>query len=114
MSRTLQEIYADIPDVGCKGLCVEACGPIACTRQEADRMIAASGFKLKIDKTLTCGYLSNGRCTVYAVRPLVCRLYGAAESLPCDFGCRPTMSAEAAKKLLNELGTANPVWSETP
>jgi Fe-S-cluster containining protein len=29
------------------------------------------------------------RCTVYEARPLICRVYGAAEGLRCPHGCTP-------------------------
>lgn len=39
-----------------------------------------------------CPYLDleTKRCTVHARRPLICRLYGVSEGLPCPFGCKPT------------------------
>jgi Fe-S-cluster containining protein len=115
MTRTLEQIYADVVDVECKGLCADACGPIGCTREEADRMRQASGFGLTVDATLTCGYLSKGRCSVYAVRPLVCRLYGAAAGLPCAFGCTPTITEQQAKDLIAEINASRDlVWSEPP
>jgi hypothetical protein len=30
-----------------------------------------------------------GRCTVYEVRPMLCRLWGAVEGMRCDRGCLP-------------------------
>ncbi len=40
----------------------------------------------------SCPYLDlkTKRCTVYERRPLICRLYGMTEELPCPFGCKPT------------------------
>ena len=38
---------------------------------------------------LACPLLRHGRCTVYAQRPLVCRLWGVTESMECPHGCRP-------------------------
>jgi Fe-S-cluster containining protein len=37
-----------------------------------------------------CDALTAGkRCAVYDLRPLVCRLWGAVESMPCVYGCVP-------------------------
>lgn len=37
-----------------------------------------------------CEALSNtGRCLAYDRRPIVCRLWGAVEGMPCPYGCRP-------------------------
>lgn len=32
---------------------------------------------------------ADRRCGVYEVRPLICRLWGIIESLPCPYGCVP-------------------------
>jgi hypothetical protein len=39
----------------------------------------------------TCPYLEGGRCTVYDVRPLICRLWGMGdfEIMACPWGCEP-------------------------
>ena len=44
------------------------------------------------------------RCAVYALRPLICRLWGVMRSLPCMYGCYPEggrfLSDEEAFRLL--------------
>jgi hypothetical protein len=30
-----------------------------------------------------------GRCRIYSDRPMVCRLWGVVESMPCPYGCLP-------------------------
>ena len=89
---TLASMYASLPTVVCKGLCAESCGPIACSQAEADRMEAAAGRPLEFARRLTCGYLDQGnrRCTVYVVRPMICRLWGVAKEMRCPWGCEPT------------------------
>ena len=32
-----------------------------------------------------CPYLENGKCSVWNVRPKVCRMYGEVEKLPCAY-----------------------------
>lgn len=32
---------------------------------------------------------ADKRCAVYELRPMICRLWGATESLPCIYGCVP-------------------------
>ena len=32
----------------------------------------------------------HGRCTVYAARPMICRLWGVAQGMACPWGCQPT------------------------
>ena len=96
-------LWAEIPDAQCKGLCVEACGPIGMTRLEAAILLDTgrlnpellypygSGLMLAAPG-LVCPMLSDdGRCTVYAVRPAICRGFGAVDHplMRCPHGCQP-------------------------
>jgi Fe-S-cluster containining protein len=110
MSHPLQHIYDRIPKIECKGHCGRdrhetCCGPIACTWLEAELLEAYNGTTtawddlggnyVKMDITalfpmMICPHLSvSGRCNAYAVRPLICRLWGVVEKLKCPWGCQP-------------------------
>ena len=88
----LESIYASLPTLVCQGLCAESCGPIACSQTEADHLEAAAGRPLEFTSGLSCGYLDplERRCNVYALRPLICRLWGVAKDMSCPWGCEPT------------------------
>ena len=108
MSRAaLRRIYRRVPAVDCKGLSQEACGPIAMGDLEAERMVRLNGGPIGVvAEDLTCPLLTaDGRCSVYGARPLICRLYGAAEDFRCSFGCRPTryLTREESHALMNEV-----------
>jgi Fe-S-cluster containining protein len=83
----LDDLYAQVPDVGCKGLCVDSCGSVAMSPEER-RRIAERGVHLPLLAAFVghCPALRNGRCSVYEVRPMVCRLWGAVEGMKCRFG----------------------------
>lgn len=100
----LEGLYAKVPDAGCKGLCQEHCTSIVGGKREAQRMTEAgfpiptshlatqreAGATLRLKHGLPCAALDDdGRCQAYRVRPLICRLWGAAEGLPCEHGCVP-------------------------
>jgi hypothetical protein len=89
--RGLRELWAKIPPVkDCKGLCANSCGPIECSSEERRLIEERTGRPLEARPPgLTCSMLKNGRCTVYSIRPVICRLWGAVESMPCPQGCRP-------------------------
>lgn len=94
----MADVYSQIPPVSCRGLCVDSCGPIAMSRFEADR-IRDRGFEIppmadalaaiERGEDYYCPALRDGRCAVHDVRPTICRLWGATESMRCPFGCTP-------------------------
>lgn len=112
----IAEIYAQVPEVPCKGLCQAACGPTACSAVEADAMRdnGVNPPALRNHPThgpMTCSHLTDaGRCAIYANRPLVCRLYGAVRAMRCPHGCKPSrgfLDEVKARDLLAELRTAS-------
>lgn len=87
----LEELYAAIPDAGCKGLCTASCGSNVATEAERAR-VAERGVLLPLIGhygDAGCPALVDGRCSVYEVRPLICRLFASAEGLECPYGCVP-------------------------
>lgn len=104
--KALRKLYEQVPRVECKGLCTDSCGPLDPPQLEVEQMerrsgkpftSRATGAELRAAMragTLSgherCCYLSRaGRCTVYGDRPMICRVWGAAESIPCHHGCKP-------------------------
>jgi Fe-S-cluster containining protein len=55
-----------------------------------------------------CPALRDGRCSVYADRPTICRLWGATKSMPCPHGCTPqnALSQQESFELLALAGRA--------
>lgn len=93
----LERLYARIPVIpDCDGRCWTSCGPVDMSWRERAR-IRAAGVRItdwqeavSSADTFWCEALTEGkRCAVYEMRPLVCRLWGAAEGLECPFGCTP-------------------------
>lgn len=109
----LDAIYDSIPDVNCKGLCARlACASLPMTPLEQLRIAARHGINLPLVKAPTgpddlCRALTPKHlCSIYADRPLACRLYGAARGLPCPFGCEPAggpITDGAARKAIDAV-----------
>lgn len=62
-------------------------------------------------ETLTCPLLGeDGRCTVYAARPLICRLYGSVSDLRCPHGCVPDrlLTPQQARRLIGRIAEIDP------
>lgn len=92
VEAAFDELYAELPAMECQGLCAQSCGPIRMTEPERAR-IAAAGVTIPDGGIFTpgmCPALTMFRqCSVYEVRPLICRLWGVVKSMPCPWGCRP-------------------------
>lgn len=89
-ARLQSEVYDKIPAIDCQGLCHDSCGPIGLTVRERQRIERAAGKPLTCGAGASCSMLTpDRRCGVYDLRPLICRLWGVVETLPCPYGCRP-------------------------
>lgn len=91
--KELRELWAQIPDMkNCLGACERSCGPIGCSSMEKKLMEDRAGHKLGTtgkDAAERCNMLVNGLCSVYSIRPSICRLWGVVPSLRCPYGCIP-------------------------
>lgn len=88
----IDKLYSLIPSIKCQGKCQESCGPILMSRMEWKRIIKRVGHEPKSEKLLDpCPMLNqeSGQCTVYAIRPAICRLWGVVEKMRCPWGCVP-------------------------
>lgn len=104
-------IYERVPKVQCKRRCQQACGPVfdagGLTERELSRIVGLVGRREARDG-LVCGYLDrSGLCSIYGMRPLVCRLWGAVDhpQMRCPHGCEPDrwLTDEEAYALLAEM-----------
>lgn len=100
IAARLDALYARLPRLECQGLCADSCGPIPAGAAERERMERVRGRSLRaapqrtvVDGTIEvcheCSMMVNGRCSVYDIRPMICRLWGMTEDMPCPYGCVP-------------------------
>ena len=100
--RKLEELYKKIRPIECKGLCHPSCTIVPAAKAEIkrarDRMHGKNPFnpinairelEKSSGKIPSCAALKENRCSIYTARPAICRLYGVAEGLECEFGCEP-------------------------
>lgn len=111
----VRALWGMVPSVGCRGLCVEACGPVGMSNEE-EAILERRGVEVGFDReTLTCDQLKFGRCSIYEDRPLVCRLWGAVPEMRCPFGCEPTLTTQQGRSLMQTmLNLAPSEYKETP
>lgn len=90
LAAALAEIYAQLPDVDCKGLCHLSCTAIPLEAVEQRVIAERTGRTLPVLSLQRCEALTaDKRCSIHEHRPLVCRLFGVAEGMPCPHGCQP-------------------------
>jgi len=80
--------YPKLPIMQCDDGCGECCGFAPCSRQEFNNIksyIVQHGIE-PIRQGATCPLYQNGTCSVYPVRPFVCRLFGHCSDLVCCRG----------------------------
>ena len=114
----LAAIYDRIPAIDCKGACHTSCGPVGASAYERQRLAERGVSLLSLRRALTllavgkspdCPALTPlGRCSVYDVRPLICRLWGVVEDMPCTYGCVPEryLTSAEARQMLAEAGAS--------
>lgn len=106
----LARIYAAVPDIGCKGLCADTChDAIPVYGPELAHIIARVGPLPAPRRRMVCPALgTDGRCGIYDLRPLICRVHGTVEpivavegfkSWVCPHGCRPERQMTAGELL---------------
>lgn len=102
----IEALYAELPKIECQGKCAESCGPVPMGRVEWQRVCRAGGERKGNPLTLVCPYLEEERCSVYEVRPLLCRLWGIVETMECPWGCKPEryLTREEGYALMERLG----------
>lgn len=102
----IDALYATLPEVKCQRRCQDSCGPVMMSGLEWLRIIDRLGKTPQPQPDLSCPMLSiMGNCSVYDIRPAVCRLYGVTKALQCAHGCVPEqwLDEERAREILNQL-----------
>lgn len=113
----LEKIYRNLPKINCKQLCDSSCSIIPVGELEVKRVTELLGYnpfptpekmlemlQKKKPCEFTCSLLKEGKCSIYRVRPLICRLFGLTKKMKCPFGCIPErwLDDDVAKKLLKK------------
>lgn len=84
LKAELEAIYAKIPEMECVPGCSCCCGPTWWLPVEADNIreyLKEHNMRELRARSLLCPYfdVEQGKCSIYPVRPVVCRLYGVVE-----------------------------------
>lgn len=108
MDQRLEKIYNQIPkpDLLCPPNCGDCCGILYPSQAEIRNIKEWLAIRnreyidfLFVDADVTCPYLDEyKRCSIYPVRPFLCRLLAATIDLPCPHRlCRTTKPLNPAQ-----------------
>lgn len=98
----IEAAYALLPPLTCRGMCANSCTQIAASALERDRA-AEAGYTIgeniphvAFQRMIATGHVPRcpalgplNNCRIYSLRPLICRAFGTAIDLNCEFGCQP-------------------------
>jgi Fe-S-cluster containining protein len=104
--KRLPVVSPEFPPMQCDVGCGDCCGPAPATKVELDRVVAyvrENGIVPK-DQGLTCPLFLDGACSVYSVRPLICRAFGHVEGMDCTRGYNVNVPSEALDEKLRMNG----------
>ncbi len=117
--EALDRLYARLPTIQCKGLCVEYCGLVPMYQIEINRIAERTGERPRVALNASnpprghivlqegvCPLLTAaGRCSVYDIRPAICRMFGTAKDMLCPHGCRPNrwLSDKESRSIMRKI-----------
>jgi len=107
---TLGQIYSQVPSFLCKAGCHDCCGPTVWAKDEYTNItswLKKHNRKELMATGIDCPYLNDKGCSIYKVRPILCRLFGSVDNpiMLCPHGRRPAklITDKKAERLLKEL-----------
>jgi uncharacterized protein len=91
----IEDLYALIPEISCRPGCTVCCtsfgipSQTAVERKRLSVYLERRGRATGTARGTTCPYVGSAGCSIYPVRPLICRLYGVSPDYCCREGVRP-------------------------
>ena len=112
--KRLNEIYSKIPNFQCRH-CHKCSGPIIWFKPEEINIrnyLKENNIEYVVwsiddfkKNNMMCPYLKNDRCSIYPVRPIVCRLQGNISELPCEHNKNNYMNKKLYLEIKKEFNT---------
>jgi len=103
-----------LPKMKCDSGCGECCGIAPTTDKEFRRVeafIQEHGVEV-VDQGVTCPFYQGGKCVIYPVRPLACKLFGHALKLVCPRGYNTNIPERKVRRAIERGGRASRVLHE--
>lgn len=112
--KAVSSMFMKLPVMQCDEGCGKCCGIIPVTHEEfgAVRRFIRKNLIVPIDQGATCPFYQGGKCAVYDVRPVVCRMFGHSPKLVCPYGYNTNISREAEERINRRYGKPTRVLHE--
>lgn len=104
-----------LPAIDCVKGCSECCNVVPCTETEYQRIarfVAAHDVELRRED-LRCPLLRvDGRCAVYELRPISCRVFGHVSWRPCPRGRNVDVDDRDIARMVRSIGLPTRILHE--
>ena len=104
-----------LPAMQCDVGCGDCCGivPVTVTEYNAiERYIKEKGIIPTVTTDGTCPLYQEGTCSVYPVRPLICKAFGHVEEMPCTRGYNTNVPKHQVDRMIAANGKASRLLHE--
>jgi uncharacterized protein len=104
-----------LPPMKCDVGCGDCCGivPVTVTEFNAiERYIKEKGIIPVATTDGTCPLYQEGTCSVYPVRPLICKAFGHIEEMPCPRGYNVNVPKREVGRMIAANGKASRLLHE--
>lgn len=94
-----------LPDMRCDEGCGKCCTITYANHSEYERIkryMLEHGILPERHRDFRCPLYQNGKCAVYPVRPLLCRVYGHTERMMCPKGYNVNLPDRKIRKMLRD------------
>jgi len=94
--KLIKRLYKQIPSFECIPGCTSCCAFVYFSQWEWKRI---PEHKRKSTTYAECPYIDEGGCSIYTLRPLVCRMFGAVNDtrMLCPYGRGPLVILTAGE-----------------
>ncbi|BCE00097.1 YkgJ family cysteine cluster protein [Marinicellulosiphila megalodicopiae] len=111
-SQIIARLRERIPKFECVKGCHDCCGPVTTSSEEMARLpVKTEAEHTAALNEYNCVHLGPNGCTVYGERPLICRLFGTTEKMPCPNDRRPEemIDEQTEKQIHHYIATTRQV-----
>jgi len=100
-----------LPKMQCDDGCGGCCGVVPVTEKEFEVVIKyiLENEITPIDNGVNCPLYMNGKCSIYPVRPLLCKLFGHTDAMKCPRGYNVNVPPRKLRKLIEKQGQCKKV-----